>query len=118
MNLNHTSVEYRQFLIVASAFFTLALFTIVPASSAIAGTLNAGGGGGTGGSEFTAFYTWIQGAATGYLGRAIAIIGGITGLIIGALTARMLVAGMGIVLGIAGVVGPAIVDALFTTAII
>jgi conjugal transfer pilus assembly protein TraA len=75
-------------------------------------------GGGTGGTEFQAFYNFIYAAATGYLGRSIAIVGGLIGLGIGAGTGKALPAVIGVFLAIFGVLGPTIVNALFTSATI
>lgn len=76
------------------------------------------GSGGTGGAEFRAFYDFIYAAATGYLGRSIAIVGGLIGLGIGAGTGKALPAVIGVFLAIFGVLGPTIVTALFTSATI
>ena len=65
------------------------------------------------GTEFQAFYTFIEGAATGFLGRAIAITGGLIALGIAAATGRYVVAIGGIVLAVFGSLGPTIVDAIF-----
>jgi len=69
--------------------------------------------GATSGTEFQAFYTFIEGAATGFLGRAIAITGGLIALGIAAATGRYVIAIGGVVLAIFGSLGPAIVDAIF-----
>lgn len=69
--------------------------------------------GATTGTEFQAFYDFIEGAATGFLGRAIAITGGLIALGIAAATGRYVVAVGGIVLAVFGSLGPDIVDAIF-----
>ncbi len=70
------------------------------------------------GVEFQAAYDFIFNAATGYLGRAISIVGGVIGLGIGAATGRALPAIIGIVLAIFGALGPAIINTIFAGAII
>lgn len=97
-----------------SAFLVLSL-AFLP-EIALAGTVGVGGG--TGGTEFQAFYNFIYAAATGYLGRSIAIVGGLIGLGIGAGTGKALPAVIGVFLAIFGVLGPTIVNALFTSATI
>ncbi len=77
-----------------------------------------GTGGGTGGAEFERFYNFILGAATGYLGRSIAIVGGLIGLGIGAGSGKAMPALIGMFLAVFGVLGPTIVDAMFTSATI
>lgn len=77
-----------------------------------------GTGGGTGGTEFQAFYNFIIAAATGFLGRSIAVVGGLIGLGIGAVTGKGLPALIGVFLAVFGVLGPTIINALFTSAII
>ncbi|HHH46551.1 MAG TPA: conjugal transfer protein TraB [Thiotrichales bacterium] len=67
----------------------------------------------TTGTEFQQLYTFVNDAATGYLGRALAITGGLFGLGIGAATGRAMLAALGIVLAIFGALGPTIVDAIF-----
>jgi conjugal transfer pilus assembly protein TraA len=83
---------------------------------AMAATLGTGSG--TGGTEFQAFYNFIIAAATGFLGRSIAIVGGLIGLGIGAVTGKGLPALIGVFLAVFGVLGPTIINALFTSAII
>lgn len=72
----------------------------------------------TTGTAFQPFYNFIQQAATGYLGRGIAITGGVIGLGTGAALGRPLVAAIGIVLAIFGALGPTISDSIFNTAIV
>jgi conjugal transfer pilus assembly protein TraA len=72
----------------------------------------------TSGDEFQSAYQWIYDAATGYLGRAIAITGGVIGLGVGAATGKATPAIVGIVLGIFGSLGPSIVDSIFNSAVV
>ncbi len=67
----------------------------------------------TTGTEFQDLYNFVNNAATGYLGRALAITGGLFGLGVGAATGRAMLAALGIVLAIFGALGPTIVDAIF-----
>ena len=97
-----------------SAFLVLSL-AFLPE---IALAASIGTGGGTGGTEFQPFYDFIYAAATGYLGRSIAIVGGLIGLGIGAGTGKALPAVIGVFLAIFGVLGPTIVNAIFTSATI
>jgi len=99
----------------AVSLLFLSLFLVLSPEIALATTL---GSGGTGGTEFQAFYDFIYGAATGYLGRAIAIVGGVAGLAWGATSGKASIAALGILLAVFGVLGPTIVDSLFTSAII
>lgn len=84
----------------------------------LAAAATIGTGGGTGGAEFQAFYDFIVAAATGYLGRSIAIVGGLIGLGIGAGSGKALPALIGLFLAIFGVVGPTVINAMFTSATI
>ena len=68
------------------------------------------------GTEFLALYNFFFDAATGYLGRALAIIGGLMGLGMGAATGRPVPALMGIVLAIFGTLGPQIINTMFASA--
>lgn len=72
----------------------------------------------TSGGEFQAFYDFIYNAATGYLGRGLAITGGVFGLAYGIGKGSPLPAVLGIVLAIFGMLGPTIVNALFSSATI
>lgn len=72
----------------------------------------------TTGAEFQGFYQFIYDAATGYLGRGIAIVGGIIGLGYGAASGKALPAVVGIVLAMFGAIGPTIINAIFGSAII
>ena len=57
------------------------------------------------------FYAWKL--ATGYLGRTLALVGGLLGLVYGAMCGRVLYAVMGIVLAVFGSIGPGLVNAIF-----
>ncbi len=72
----------------------------------------------TTGAEFQVFYDFVYNAATGYLGRGIAITGGLIGMGIAAATGKVVIAIIGVVLAIFGILGPQIVNALFGSAII
>ena len=72
----------------------------------------------TTGGEFQAFYDFIYNATTGYLGRGLAITGGVFGLAYGIGKGSPLPAVLGIVLAIFGMLGPTIVNALFSSATI
>ena len=72
----------------------------------------------TTGGEFQAFYDFIYDAATGYLGRGLAITGGVFGLAYGIGKGSPLPAVLGIGLAIFGMLGPTIVNALFSSATI
>ena len=67
----------------------------------------------TTGTEFQAVYTFVHDAATGYLGRAIAITGGIIGLGFGAASGKALPAIVGVVLAMFGAIGPSIINTIF-----
>lgn len=72
----------------------------------------------TTGTAFQPFYTFIDQAATGYLGRGIAITGGVVGLGTGAATGKPILAAIGMVLAIFGALGPTIADTIFNTAVV
>lgn len=67
----------------------------------------------TTGTEFEAVYKFVFEAATGYLGRAIAITGGLIGLGVGAATGKALPAIVGVVLAMFGALGPSIINSIF-----
>lgn len=90
-------------------YAAIALFSLLFSVSAFASTT---------GGEFLAVYTFVNDAATGYLGRAIAICGGLIGLGVGAATGRPVAAIVGIVLAVFGALGPTIIDTIFSTATI
>lgn len=70
------------------------------------------------GTEFKGLYDFIYGAATGYLGRGIAIFAGIAGLAWGASQGKAMPAILGVVLAVFGTLGPAIINSLFKSALI
>jgi conjugal transfer pilus assembly protein TraA len=70
----------------------------------------------TTGAEFQSAYQFFYDAATGYLGRGIAIVGGVIGLGIGAARGSALPAVIGVILAIFGALGPTIIDAIFGSA--
>lgn len=72
----------------------------------------------TTGTEFKEFYDFIYNSATGYLGRAIALTGGLVGLGFGAMAGKMMIATSGIGLAIMGVYGPKIINSFFKSALI
>ena len=72
----------------------------------------------TSGDEFKGIYDFVFEAASGYLGRAIAIAGGLIGLGFGAATGRPVIAVVGIVLAVFGSLGPAIINTIFSSALI
>lgn len=72
----------------------------------------------TTGVEFQGLYDFVYGAATGYLGRAIAIVGGLIGLGFGAASGKPVIAIVGIVLAVFGALGPTIVNTIFASAVI
>ena len=102
---------FNKMLMMVGALFVLCLPEIVLAAS-------IGVGGGTGGTEFQAFYNFIYAAGTGYLGGSIAIVGGLVGLGWGAATGKGLPALIGVFLAVFGVLGPTIINAFFTSAVI
>ena len=70
------------------------------------------------GTDFQDLYDFFYEAATGYLGRAIALVGGLMGLGVGAATGKPIPALMGVVLAIFGTMGPTLVNNLFNSATI
>ena len=68
------------------------------------------------GTEFEDLYDFFYEAATGYLGRAIALVGGLMGLGVGAATGKPIPALMGVVLAIFGTMGPTLINNLFASA--
>ena len=72
----------------------------------------------TTGPEFQTAYQFFFDAATGYLGRGIAIVGGVIGLGIGAARGSALPAIIGVILAVFGALGPAIIDSIFGSAVI
>ena len=72
----------------------------------------------TTGAEFQGAYQFFYDAATGYLGRGIAIVGGLIGLGAGAARGSALPAVLGVILAIFGALGPTIIDAVFGSAVV
>ncbi len=72
----------------------------------------------TTGAVFQGFYQFVYDAATGYLGRGIAITGGLIALGIAAGTGKAVLAVTGILLAIFGALSPSIIDSIFQSAII
>jgi conjugal transfer pilus assembly protein TraA len=70
------------------------------------------------GDKFKDVYNFVYEAATGYLGRAIAITGGLIGLGAGASMGKALPAISGVVLAVFGALGPSIINSVFSSAII
>jgi conjugal transfer pilus assembly protein TraA len=72
----------------------------------------------TTGAEFQTAYQFFYDAATGYLGRGIAIVGGLIGLGVGAARGSALPAILGVILAVFGALGPTIIDAVFGSAVV
>lgn len=94
------------------------LFGLTGLASLPATVWAAGAGAANGDQAFQAIYDFVLGAATGTLGRAICIVGGLIGLGLGAAKGSALPAIVGIVLAIFGALGPSIIDAVFNGALI
>lgn len=86
----------------------LALLMLIPLAATASTT----------GAEFLAFYQFIYDAATGYLGRGIAITGGLVMMGVAAGTGKVVLAAAGMVLAIFGALGPTIIDQIFGSALI
>lgn len=72
----------------------------------------------TSGAAFKDFYDFVYDAATGYLGRGIAIVGGLIMLGVAAGSGKATIAILGVVLAIFGALGPGIINSIFNSAII
>jgi conjugal transfer pilus assembly protein TraA len=72
----------------------------------------------TSGTDFKTLFDWVNDALSGYLGMAIAIIATIIGLGNAALGGKMVVSLAGIGVAIIAALAPAIIDAIFNSAII
>ncbi len=72
----------------------------------------------TSGAAFKEFYDFVYDAATGYLGRGIAIVGGLIMLGVAAGSGKATIAILGVVLAIFGALGPGIINSIFNSAII
>jgi len=55
--------------------------------------------------------------ASGYVGKSIAIVGGLTGLLFGAATGKILPAITGLTIGLAGTLGTSLTNSLYTATI-
>lgn len=103
-------------LVTFSLFLLTVMLFMAFSGDAFAGT--DGQGVDAGGSFFKEFYEMIEGAATGYLGRGLAIAGGVVGLAYGAGQGKAMIAGVGVVLAVFGAMGPAIIDGIFSAGLI
>ncbi|GAB4362254.1 MAG: conjugal transfer protein TraB [Gammaproteobacteria bacterium] len=101
-NLIHSLKQHKQ---QAMQFFLMAAVPLAALAS-------------TTGAEFSTFYQFVYDAATGYLGRGIAITGGLITLGIAAGTGKAVIAILGVVLAVFGALGPSIIDNIFGSAII
>ena len=72
---------------------------------------------GTTGTEFQELYTMVQGWATGYLGRAIALVFLLIGLGIGVLRGSILGAVSCIAAAMCFLIAPSVVEAILTAVI-
>ena len=91
-----------------TSFLCFFFFLFVPVTAMAAVT----------GGDFQDLYDFFYEAATGYLGRAIALVGGLMGLGVGAATGKPIPALMGVVLAIFGTMGPTLINNLFSSATI
>lgn len=91
-----------------------ALLVAVVAGLMVSGAADAA----TTGGDFKSLYDFIYGAATGYLGRSIAVFAGVAGLAVGAIQGKAMPAILGVILAVFGTLGPAIINTLFKSAII
>lgn len=105
-NDGSASIAASQLHFMRGALLLLALLVPMMAMSATTGT------------EFKGVYDFVYGAATGYLGRAIAIVGGLVCLGIAAGGGKVVIAAVGMVLAIFGALGPTIINAIFQSAVI
>lgn len=91
---------------------------VLLADESLAALNTASTNSGTGGTELKAAYDWFVGLATGYGGRAVSIVGGLIGLGWGALKVQAMPALIGFILAIFGVLGPSIINSIYTGALI
>jgi len=98
----------RNKLVAMAAMAVIAVIAIMPSFAHAATT----------GVEFQGVYDFVYNAATGYLGRAIAIIGGLIGMGYGAASGKVLPAVVGVMLAIFGALGPTIINSIFSGALI
>jgi len=94
------------------------IFVSVILCTTVAEAATYGGNTGAGGTMFKPFFDFIYEAATGYLGRGLALTAGIVGLGAGAMSGQARLALVGIPFAIFGIFGPVIADSFFTSAII
>ena len=107
--LTYSDVSKEQIVEITKKTCFVAALVLVASAPAIASTT---------GADFKGVYDFISDAATGYLGRAIAIFAGVVGLALGAASGKAMPAIMGVILAIFGTLGPQIVNSLFSSAII
>ncbi len=111
MNANHPIVsgiddpQSRKRLFLMAAVTMLMLIPVLGSAS-------------TTGAVFQGFYQFVYDAATGYLGRGIAITGGLIALGIAAGTGKAVLAVSGILLAVFGALSPTIINSVFQSAII
>jgi len=117
MNTQYVNQESN---IKAPALFIFALSVVMFATpDAVAGTINTLGSGGLGGTVFKPLYDFFVDAATGYLGRSLAIVGGLIGMGMTAFGgAKPIFALIGVLLAIFGVFGPSLINAIYASALI
>lgn len=108
-------IAHKKQLVVFSLLLLVALVAAFPADVFAGGAESADNLNNT---FFKEFYDMVEGAATGYLGRGLAIAGGIVGLAYGAGQGKAMIAGVGVVLAVFGVLGPSIIEGIFTAGLI
>lgn len=113
--MKHCMTSQSKALRIFSAFAVMALTMFAPA--VFAGDILTGSDGTTG-DTFKPLYDFFYGAATGYAGRAIAIVGGLIGLGYAAINGKAILGLLGVLVALFGVFGPLLADALFTSALI
>jgi conjugal transfer pilus assembly protein TraA len=118
MLMMNTRVQKRLPLYISMAFMVPTLMVMFPTISWAESLSNVVGQDGAAGAEFNALYTFIHNAATGYLGRSIAIVGGIIGLCAAAMMGKALPAIMGVLLAVFGVLGPNLINTIFKSALV
>jgi len=92
---------------------TMAIVLTVALLPAITHAAGVNGSSGVADSFKTTADTLSQ-MASGYVGKAIAIVGGLTGLVLGAATGKVLPAVTGVTVGLAGTLGPSIINSMYT----
>ncbi|KPK51088.1 MAG: hypothetical protein AMS22_11460 [Thiotrichales bacterium SG8_50] len=91
-----------------SVLTILAIFGLVAASSAMAGTT---------GVEFQAFSDWLNAAVNGFLGRALAVSALIGGVLFAIARNSVMPGVAGLIVGVFLFYAPTILNALFTAVI-